>query len=117
MRTKQRLLIPSLLVAGMLMLLVGFAWDRFVPVRTYWSDDQAREYTQAQSALHAVHGNSHGHDQEVKLNAARDRFVQIHQQLEEARGGRRRSAFLLKVAGISLLVAGLVTLVVANQSD
>jgi hypothetical protein len=93
-------------VVGLILLSMGYAWNRVIPSTAYWNDDRAREYTAAQAELHSLHGR--GHTQEGDLNAARDRFLKIYQQLEHARSTRNRTATFLKGAGICLLLLGVI---------
>jgi hypothetical protein len=112
---KRHWLVPGLVGTGLLLLIVGFSWDRIVPTSAYWGDEQAREYTAAQAEMHAI--DEHTPGQEQKLALARDRFLKLHQQLEDARGTQTRGTFLLKLAGISLLVVGVVWHFAAGQSS
>ena len=108
-------LVAGLLVVGLILLGIGLLWHRAVPSKAYWSDAQAREYTTANAELHAIHGQSHEKNHDAKLEAARERFLTAFQQLEQARGARNRGATVLKIAGMSLLLLGIVLHLAGNR--
>jgi hypothetical protein len=112
---RPRPLALGLVVVGLILLGMGLAWNRVVPSTAYWNDDRAREYTAAQAELHSIHPR--GHEHEAQLQAARDRFLKIYEQLEQARGTRNRTAALLKAVGISLLLLGVLLQVKSSQDE
>jgi hypothetical protein len=102
----RRVLVFSLLVAGLCLVGLGFAWNQLVPSSVYWSPEQAEEYTAAQIEMHTK-SHEHSADRAQEMAAARERFVKISQELESARGSQKRFGMLFMVAGVSLLLAGI----------
>jgi len=110
-------LVLSLLLVGFALLGLGLAWNRIVPTTAFWSPEEAIEHSTAQAELHSI-SHSHGHDEEHEreVAAARDRFLKINQQLEDARGSRHRSGTFFTAAGIGLLVLGIMLHYAAGPS-
>jgi hypothetical protein len=114
----QRILIPAMILVGLVLVALGYEWNRVLPARSYWSNEQAAEYTAAQSALHSMahnHGNvDEAHSQEFL--AAKDRYTKISGELESARNSRGRiGTILIAVGVISVLSAA--TMHYRGQSD
>jgi hypothetical protein len=102
----RRFLTSGFVLLGLCLLGVGLAWNRLVPSRSYWGPEQAEEYAAAQIEAHSQ-SHQHGPNAEQKMALARERFANISQQLERARGSQRRTANVLLIAGMSFLVAGI----------
>jgi hypothetical protein len=86
---------------------IGLAWNRLMPPSAYWSPEQAKEYSDAQIEMHAK-SHQHGQHAEPDMAVARERFSKISQQLEGARGSRKRTGKLFLAGGVVLIVAGMV---------
>jgi Flp pilus assembly protein TadB len=112
----RRFLVISSVIAGICLLGLGLAWNRLVPSSAYWSPEQAKEYSDAQIEAHAK-SHEHGHHAEKEMAVARERFSKISQQLEDARGSRRRTGTMFLAAGVLLVVAGLVLHLSESRSD
>src|SRR3978361_2197021 len=114
----QRILVPAMILAGLVMVALGYEWNRVLPASTYWSNEQAAEYTAAQSALHSM-AHNHGkvdeaHSQEFL--AAKDRYTKIGGELESARNSRGRIGTILIAAGV-ISVLSAVTLHYRGQAE
>src|SRR4051812_31532283 len=103
----QRFLIPSMLLAGLVLVGLGMEWNRLRPASNYWTKEQAAEYTAAQSALHGM-AHNHGKVDEAhsaEFLAGKDRYTKISGQLESARGSQTRTGTVLIVLGIISIVS------------
>ena len=91
---------------GLILTILGISWNRVVPSSAYWSDAKADEFSKAQSDLHAqLHQTAP--DQEAKYRAARDRFIKIRDELENARDSRSWMKTAVTAVGITLLLIGI----------
>jgi hypothetical protein len=104
---KRRDLVLSLLLVGLCLVGLGLTWDHLVPSSVYWGPAQADELIAAQIEMHKK-SHQHGADAEKEMAIARERYVKLSQQLESARGSQNRIGTFFLVAGISLLLAGIV---------
>jgi hypothetical protein len=113
---KRPVLVLSLLLVGLCLIVLGLAWDHLVPSSAYWSPEQAQELTDAQLDMHS---KSHDHSPaaEQKMATARQRYVQISQQLESARGSQKRLATVFLAGGVLLLLAGIVLHITQPRSE
>jgi|SRR3954452_10991471 hypothetical protein len=106
----QRILIPVMILFGLVLVALGYEWNRVLPASSYWSNEQAAEYTAAQSALHSMahnHGNvDAAHSQEFL--AAKDRYTKISGDLESARSSQSRTGTILIALGIISVVTATV---------
>ena len=60
---KSRKLSLGLMVAGVLLVVLAFAWPLLIPKTLLWDDARAVELTTASEALHeTMHAHGHGHD-------------------------------------------------------
>ena len=101
---------------GVLLIVLSVVWPRVVGTDRLWSEEQARDHSQAAAELHgAIH--QHGHAQAASspddspsgddpVATAKARYEQSQQKLQAARAGRRRSVWLLKWAGVCCCLAG-----------
>jgi hypothetical protein len=102
------LLAPALMVVGLGLLGLGWGWNVVVPTTAYWGPTQAEEFTTAQADLHSkTHNHDHDPNHEHEFAAARERFLKISQQLDDARTTRDRTGTYLAGAGILLLLVGI----------
>jgi hypothetical protein len=99
---------PVLMVVGLGLLGLGWGWSALVPTTAYWGPTQAEELTAAQVDLHSKTDN-HDHDpnHEREFAAARERFLKISQQLDDARSMRDLTGNCLVGAGILLILVGI----------
>ena len=103
----QRYLAPGLILFGLCVLALGASWNRVTPTSAYWSDEQAEEFTKAQTELHA---KWHTHDVEHKeedFAAAKDRFIKVRDELESARNSHGRTGKILLIAGVGFALVGI----------
>jgi hypothetical protein len=106
----QRFLVPSLLLAGLVLVGLGMSWNRVRPSSSYWTKDQAAEYTAAQSALHSM-AHNHGNVDEAhsaEFLAAKERYTKIGGALESARNSQSHTGTILTALGIISLVSAIV---------
>jgi len=104
---KRQLFVAVPVVIGLLLVVLGFQWSNVVPSSAYWTKEQAAELMEAQADLHSKidkRTNSSSHQQ--SLEAAKDRFVKIQTQLDNARKSRGTTGWLLKILGILSVSAG-----------
>jgi hypothetical protein len=106
-----------MVVGGAVLLVLGVNWERIRPPESYWSQDKAEQYVQAFSDVHAAqdhveHGNNDPGDGD--LDAARERYLTLRQELDRARSTRATTGKALAVMG---LVTLLLALLVRNSSD
>jgi hypothetical protein len=113
---KRSILVPSLIVLGFGLVLLGLAWKHLVPSSAYWSPEQAQEYSAAQADMHTK-SHQHGADAERDMDAARERFKNISRQLDRARGSQSRAGMVFVVAGIALVLAGIAVHVSSDRSE
>ena len=104
---KQRLLVPSLIILGTCLLVLGLVCDRLVPSTAYWNAEQEQEYTAAQLDMHSK-SHAQGADAEQQMAAARERFAKIRGEFESARGSQRFGGTAFLIVGVLLLAAGVV---------
>jgi hypothetical protein len=98
----QRFLVPSMLLAGLVLVGLGMSWNRLRPASSYWTNEQAAEYTAAQSALHSM-AHNHGNVDEAhsaEFLAAKVRYAKIGGALESARSSQSRTGTILIALGI-----------------
>lgn len=110
------LLPPVLMVVGLGLLGLGWGWSTVVPTTAYWGPTQAEEFTTAQADLHSKsHNHDHDPNYEQEFAAARERFLSISQQLDDARTTRDGTGAYLAGAGILLILVG-IGIHLANKS-
>jgi ABC-type nickel/cobalt efflux system permease component RcnA len=111
------MLIPILIMIGLLLVVLGWTWNYLVPSSAYWGAEEAREYTKAQVELHAME-DAHAHDKnhDENMAAARERFNNIHAQLEQARTSQNRASSFFIAAGVLCLAAGIGTHLATRQA-
>jgi hypothetical protein len=109
-------LVGTLILGGLCLLILGLGWNHLVPSAAYWSPEQASELSAAHRDMHTK-SHQHGADAENQMAIARDRFKKISQQLESARGSQSRIGTLFLLAGVALLVAGIVLHLSQNRSE
>src|SRR5215813_8046705 len=106
----QRFLIPSILLAGLVLVGIGMNWNHIRPASSYWSKEQAAEYTAAQSALHGM-AHNHGNVDEAhsaEYLAAKDRYTKITGDLQSAQNAQSRTGTVFMALGIMSVLAAIV---------
>jgi hypothetical protein len=107
--TTKRLLVPSLVVVGLLLIGLGWQWSRIRPPSSYWSDEKAAEYSAAQVALHSL-SHSHNDNQQdahaKEFEVAKERFLKIDGELERAQHSRDYTKTILTGLGIVCALSG-----------
>ena len=99
----QRIVMTVMIVLGLVLVGVGSQWNRLRPAASYWTAEQASEYTAAQTELHALshnHEKGGGNAAAARFTAAKERFAKISGELEGARNSRGRTGTLFIAAGI-----------------
>jgi len=110
------ILVGGLLLAGLILIGLGWIWGSLVPSSAYWGPQEAEELIKAQADLHAKthsHGTHEHNDQEFA--AARNRLATIQHQLDSARNSRDRTGTYLAALGILLSLAGIALHFAAKQ--
>jgi len=112
-----------LIVVGMAMIALSFAWPTKASQRGAWSLEQAQRY---QAAAIKLHGLSHdvadaSPDSEAavraELNQARTEYDALRNDLDAAISRPRRWSWLLKAAGILVLLLGCAHLFMLPTDD
>jgi hypothetical protein len=101
-----RFVVPGMILVGMCLLLVGAAWNQIVPTSAYWTPEKAEEFVAAQTDLHAHLDDAK--DKRQEFAAAKERFIKIRDELENARGTRSRMKTVVTFLGAALLLAAVV---------
>ncbi|TWT88729.1 hypothetical protein Mal64_22170 [Pseudobythopirellula maris] len=109
---------------GLLAVVVGLGWSRFIPDEVFWSTTDAEAYNAAQADQHAAHSSSHDHeamgpgseehesepykteDHGADLAAAERFFEQAQQRLGRARFARNHLGRVIAVGGALMMVLG-----------
>jgi hypothetical protein len=130
----RRVLVPVIVAAGVVLILVGLGWKWLFPPKSYWSQEQARQYLDAYTKLHAMqdgqeHGPAKGTSKETSKAASkaapdaasnkdtaslaevRQRYESLKSQLERARTARDRTGIYLAAAGTAIVVIGILIFV------
>jgi hypothetical protein len=83
------------------------SWNRIRPASSYWSNEQAAEYTAAQSALHSMAHNYGKVDEahSAEFLAAKERYTKISGALESARNSQSRTGTILIALGIISVIS------------
>ncbi len=106
---------PIAMAAGLVLLILSFVWPQTDDSDAVWSDEQARERSEAAAELHQLQ-QAHGEDEAkthdesghaAKLAKARQRYERSNALLESARSRRRWPATLLGWGGGLLALAGI----------
>ncbi len=100
-----------LVLLGAAMLMVGVAAKHFFSPKSYWTDQQAKEYVAASTALKtAATGSIRPPSAELdpKLVAAQQRFEKIQAELNSAITRRDYTGVALGVCGAAVFAAGVV---------
>jgi hypothetical protein len=104
----KRFAAPGLILLGLCLSALGVSWNRVSSPSDYWTQQQADEFTEAQTELHA-RWHSHGDkaEQQQEFAAARDRFIKIRDELESARNVRSRTGKMFIWTGVAALLIGI----------
>ncbi len=106
---------PIAMATGLVLFALSFAWPQVVDSDAVWSDEQARERSEAATELRRLkqaHGEDEAkaHDESgdaAKLAKAQQRYQRSNAELESARSRRGWSAALLRWGGGLLALAGI----------
>ena len=96
---------------GVLLILAGVGWSKLGVTRIVYSPEQAKEWEEAQAALHAA-SSDHNHEDstppeapeanpDAVMSAARERFERADAELQSARFVKDRLGPLLTVIGLA----------------
>lgn len=102
----------SLLVVGVLLLIGSALWSRDLGVNRFYSEEDAREYSESSLALHdALHASAeheHAGDtaEDADVAGAQARFNRARDVRDAALSRRTTSASVLKWGGIVVLFGG-----------
>jgi hypothetical protein len=108
-----------LATAGILLIVVGFAWPYVLPQEMVWSEEDALQLNEAQEAAHAAsigHDHSlphtHAHDEEkaARLSESRERYQELASELEKARSLQQMGGRYLMTVGTVAALGGLLIL-------
>ncbi|MCO6045974.1 hypothetical protein NG895_18905 [Aeoliella sp. ICT_H6.2] len=102
---------------GIVMVVCGIAWQQIVPDSVYWSEEDAREFTEASDAVHHArsgpdhdHQHSHGEGEPAadspELEAAKQRLRKLQGELETAQLARQYSGKVVSIVGVAILLTG-----------
>jgi hypothetical protein len=107
----QRILVPTMLLLGLVLLILGSQWNRVRPVSAYWTEEQADEYSKAQVELHSLsheHSTSDPHAPSPAFNAAKERFAKISGDLAHAQKVQNRTGTIFVAAGLISISSAIV---------
>ena len=123
---------PAVMGIGMFLVVLSFLWPRIVGTEMVWSEEQARELSEASAEMHRlVHESAHGTTQASQtdrshgetagaaspnheegepeaLRAARERYRRSEAGLQRAQSLQQGPAAVFKWTGIVLALAGAV---------
>jgi hypothetical protein len=105
----QRTIAIVLILVGAAMIVVGANAKRFFTPQSYWSNQQAKEYVDASTALKSAATGTIRQptaDKDPKLAAAKQRFDKIQAELDSAIAHRSYTGILLGTSGAVLLAIG-----------
>jgi hypothetical protein len=109
MASGRQIAVTLLLTIGAVLLLVGATWKYWHSPQSFWSRQQAAEYTEAYRALKvaATSGVRPGDpDSSPKLATAQARFAAIKSELDHARTLNDYTGTALIVGAIGLITGG-----------
>jgi hypothetical protein len=112
---KNRFAVPGLILIGLCLLVLGIAWNQVLPSSAYWTPEQAEEFAAAQTELHARLDHAADHQQEFAV--AKDRFIKIRDELENARGTRGRMKTVVTLLGATMLLVAIMLHLSQRSSD
>ena len=98
-----------LVLFGISLIVLGVTWNRWFPAKSYWTTEQAKEYTTAALALKEAADSKtrrRGEPDPPELVAAQARWDKIHSQLAQSQSSRSRSQILVLAVGGVCTVAG-----------
>jgi hypothetical protein len=98
-----------LLATGAVLLVLGVTWNHWHSPQTFWSKEEATEYTDAWRALKAAATSgirAADPKSDPKLAAAQARFDTIKAKLDHARTLNDHAGTVLTAVGIGLIIGG-----------
>jgi hypothetical protein len=109
----------GLLAAGVLLVLLAFAWPYILPKGMLWDDARAVELTKASEALHeTMHAHGHGHDHDhfgetdadddPEVVAAAKKYRETQTNLDSAKFWTNSMPVYLRWSGLGICAVGVV---------
>jgi hypothetical protein len=97
----------ALAAVGVLMVVVGIVWSRVTTPETFWTQDQAKEYSEAKAAAtHPTYdAQASSEERAAQREAAQQRLNQISGEFDRARFAYDRAGPLLVQFGLAAAVA------------
>jgi hypothetical protein len=108
----QKTLAALLVVAGVAMIALSFAWPGKSSRRGAWSDAQAEQYQAASLKLHGLsHDIAHAEPDrkqavDAELKKAKAEYDALRDKLDAARSRPQRLGWILRFAGLACLLLG-----------
>ena len=108
-----------LLAVGLLLIVLSVVWQQDLGFNRGYTDEDAMEYAQASSDLHAamdaMDESSHSHEESeahehADLAGAQARFDAVQARRDQALESRAMTSWLMKWGGLALTLTGAVTL-------
>lgn len=101
---------------GIFLVVLSFVWPSIMGTKVVWSEDQARELSEASAEMHRLlhehdHGTADGNPEEGEpdvLLAAKERYERSEAGLQRARSLQQGPAAVFKWTGIVLALLGAV---------
>jgi hypothetical protein len=113
-------IVAALVLVGLALLILAATWGDAVSNQAYWSDAQAKEYTDASAALKAAAMSAtrvSQQENDPELSAARARFDSISADLDRAIAARDRGGILFLVTGIVALLLGAIVFITRPPAE
>ena len=114
--TSRHVVAAILVVGGLGLVALSFIWANVSTARSAWSQEQALEYQATSSKLHSLSHQfaqeaQRGNDQAIRaeLEKTRAEYGELRAQLEGAMARPARIAFWLRIFGLLLIAAALVS--------
>jgi outer membrane murein-binding lipoprotein Lpp len=93
---------------GVLLVIAGVGWGALTDEKSFWTEEQAREFAAASDALHAHRSGEHSHahaEHDEASEGARERFERIAADLDRARYQRDEIGPMLIKVGLAATIA------------
>jgi hypothetical protein len=93
---------------GVLLVIAGVGWGTLTDKKSFWTEEQAKEFAAASDAMHAHRSGEHSHapaEHGDVSDVARERYERIAAELERARYQRDEVGPLLIKVGLAAAIA------------